>query len=76
MLKRAREQGIVVITHEAASQENIDYDIEAFRNEDFGANLMEQLATCTPEEFDAMDHAAMSVVPDPRNRSSRVFTTC
>ena len=46
VLKRAREQGIVVITHEAASQENIDYDIEAFRNEDFGANLMEQLATC------------------------------
>lgn len=46
VLKRAREQGIAVITHEAASQENIDYDIEAFRNEDFGANLMEQLATC------------------------------
>ena len=46
VLKRAREQGITVITHEAASQENVDYDIEAFRNEDFGANLMEQLATC------------------------------
>ena len=46
VLKRAREQGITVVTHEAASQENIDYDIEAFRNEDFGANLMEQLATC------------------------------
>ena len=46
VLKRARDQGIVVITHEAASQQNIDYDIEAFRNEDFGANLMEQLATC------------------------------
>lgn len=46
VLKRAREQGIIVITHEASSQENIDYDLEAFRNEDFGANLMEQLATC------------------------------
>ncbi len=46
VLKRAREQGITVITHEASSQQNIDYDLEAFRNEDFGANLMEQLATC------------------------------
>ena len=46
VLERARDQGIVVITHEAASQQNIDYDIEAFRNEDFGANLMDQLAEC------------------------------
>lgn len=46
VLKRAMDQGIVVITHEAASQQNINYDIEAFVNEDFGANLMEQLATC------------------------------
>ena len=46
VLKRAMDQGIVVITHEAASQQNVNYDIEAFRNEDFGANLMEQLATC------------------------------
>ena len=50
VLQRAREQGIVVITHEAASQQNIDYDIEAFRNEDFGANLMDQLAECMGEE--------------------------
>lgn len=40
------KQGIVVITHEAASQQNVAYDIEAFVNEDFGANLMEQLAQC------------------------------
>jgi simple sugar transport system substrate-binding protein len=46
VLGRAMEQGIVVITHEAASQQNTNYDIEAFVNEDFGANLMEQLATC------------------------------
>ena len=46
VLKRAMEAGITVITHEAASQQNINYDIEAFVNEDFGANLMEQLATC------------------------------
>lgn len=46
VLGRAMEAGIVVITHEAASQQNTNYDIEAFVNEDFGANLMEQLATC------------------------------
>ena len=50
VLKRAREAGIAVVTHEAASQQNIDYDIEAFRNEDFGANLMDQLAECMGEE--------------------------
>ena len=46
VLARAMEQGIAVVTHEAASQQNTAYDIEAFVNEDFGANLMEQLATC------------------------------
>ncbi len=46
VLGRAMDAGIVVITHEAASQQNTHYDIEAFVNEDFGANLMEQLATC------------------------------
>ncbi len=46
VLGRAMEAGITVITHEAASQQNTVYDLEAFVNEDFGANLMEQLATC------------------------------
>jgi simple sugar transport system substrate-binding protein len=46
VLKRAMDAGITVITHEAASQQNTVYDLEAFVNEDFGANLMEQLATC------------------------------
>jgi simple sugar transport system substrate-binding protein len=46
VLGRAMEQGITVITHEAAAQQNTDWDIEAFQNEDFGANLMEQLAQC------------------------------
>ncbi len=46
VLARAMEAGITVITHEAASQQNMHYDIEAFANEDFGANLMEQLAQC------------------------------
>ncbi len=46
VLGRAMQQGIAVITHEAASQQNTNWDIEAFQNEDFGANLMERLATC------------------------------
>lgn len=50
VLGRAMDQGITVITHEAASQQNTMWDIEAFRNEDFGANLMERLATCMEGE--------------------------
>jgi simple sugar transport system substrate-binding protein len=46
VLKRAMDAGITVITHEAASQQNTAYDLEAFVNEDFGANLMENLAQC------------------------------
>ncbi len=46
VLKRAMDAGIAVVTHEAASQQNTTYDLEAFVNEDFGANLMEQMATC------------------------------
>jgi simple sugar transport system substrate-binding protein len=46
VLKRAMDAGITVITHEAASQQNTAYDLEAFVNEDFGANLMEQMAKC------------------------------
>jgi simple sugar transport system substrate-binding protein len=50
VLGRAMEQGITVITHEAAQQQNTLYDIEAFRNEAFGANLMDRLAACMEEE--------------------------
>lgn len=44
ILQKAREQGIIVITHEAAGMTNIDYDIEAFDNEDYGRHFMEQIA--------------------------------
>ncbi|MGB3690211.1 MAG: autoinducer 2 ABC transporter substrate-binding protein [Jannaschia helgolandensis] len=50
VLGRAMDAGITVITHEAASQENTLYDIEAFKNEDFGANLMDRMAACMEEE--------------------------
>ena len=50
VLGRAMEAGITVITHEAAQQENTMFDIEAFRNEEFGANLMDRMAACMGEE--------------------------
>ena len=49
-LAKAREQGIVVISHEAESLQNIDYDIEAFVNKDYGAHVMDLLAEEMGEE--------------------------
>lgn len=43
VLKKARERGIVVVTHEASNIQNADYDIEAFDNKAYGANLMKVL---------------------------------
>lgn len=44
VLARAREAGIVVITHEASNIENADYDLEPFNNQAYGEFLMETLA--------------------------------
>ncbi|WP_116086774.1 autoinducer 2 ABC transporter substrate-binding protein [Tropicimonas sp. IMCC34011] len=44
VLKKARDRGIVVISHEASSIENVDYDLEAFDNLAYGAKLMDELA--------------------------------
>lgn len=44
VLKKARENGIVVISHEAEGMENVDYDIEAFINAEYGAHVMDNLA--------------------------------
>jgi simple sugar transport system substrate-binding protein len=43
VLKKAREHGIVVISHEASNIQNADFDIEAFDNKAYGAKLMEVL---------------------------------
>src|SRR5690554_4512045 len=54
VLAQARKAGIVVITHEGADLENVDYDIEAFSNAGYGALIMDNLAEqwvkkdCTP----------------------------
>lgn len=45
-LKRAREQGILVVSHEASNQQNIDADIEAFDNAAYGGYIMDGLAKC------------------------------
>jgi simple sugar transport system substrate-binding protein len=50
VLKKAMDAGIVVVTHEASNQENMDYDIEAFDNLAFGAGLMDRLAAEMGEE--------------------------
>lgn len=50
VLQKARDAGIVVITHEASNQINMDWDIEAFDNMAFGAGLMDRLAAEMGEE--------------------------
>jgi simple sugar transport system substrate-binding protein len=50
VLQKAMDAGIVVVTHEASNQQNMDYDIEAFDNTAFGAGLMDRLAAEMGEE--------------------------
>lgn len=50
VLERARDEGVVVIAHEASNQENIDFDIEAFDNAAYGRHLMDHLAEMMGEE--------------------------
>lgn len=46
VLKQARDQGIIVVSHEATGIENVDIDIEAFDNESYGSEIMDNLADC------------------------------
>ncbi|MFT3688438.1 autoinducer 2 ABC transporter substrate-binding protein [Paenirhodobacter sp.] len=50
VLQKARERGIVVITHEASNIQNTDFDIEAFDNIAYGANMMKELAKVMGEK--------------------------
>lgn len=43
-LKKAMDQGIVVISHEASNAQNVKYDVEAFDNAAYGRHLMDELA--------------------------------
>ncbi len=44
VLEKARSNGIVVISHEGSTLNNIDYDVEAFTPEGYGAFMMDLLA--------------------------------
>ena len=50
VLAQAREQGIIVVSHEASGIENVDIDIEAFDNAAYGSQIMTTLAECMGEE--------------------------
>jgi len=50
VLAQARDAGIVVISHEGAALENVDYNIEAFSNAGYGAFIMDNLAQAMGEE--------------------------
>jgi simple sugar transport system substrate-binding protein len=46
VFQKARDAGIIIVTHEASSQKNTDADIEAFDNTAYGETIMENLAGC------------------------------
>ena len=50
VLASAREQGIIVVAHEAAGMTNVDIDIEAFDNLSYGSLIMDNLADCMGSE--------------------------
>ena len=49
-LAKAKEAGIVVITHEGSALTNVDYDIEAFSNAGYGQFIMDNLADAMGQE--------------------------
>lgn len=52
-LTKARERGIVVVTHEApalAGTDAVDFDLESFDNAEFGQKMGEKLAECMEGE--------------------------
>lgn len=44
VFKQARDQNIVVITHESVGQKEADYDVEMIENDKFGRYMMDQFA--------------------------------
>jgi simple sugar transport system substrate-binding protein len=47
VLEQARDQGIIVVSHEATGIENVDADIEAFDNAAYGEEIMQNIGECT-----------------------------
>lgn len=52
-LQEARENGIIVVTHEASSCTQMDYDVEAVANNEFGATAMRLLVEQIGEVYGA-----------------------
>lgn len=50
VLSEAMDKGIVVIAHEGSSLESCNYDLEAFANDQYGAFIMDNLATAMGEK--------------------------
>lgn len=50
VLKKAMDKGVVVITHESPSQQNCNFNVEAFDNVGYGAYMMDELAKVMGEE--------------------------
>ncbi len=50
ILKRAMDAGIVVVTHEASTQENTLFNLEAFTEADYGKAIMDNFAIAMGEE--------------------------
>ena len=48
--KQARDKGIIVISTEAATMKNVDFDVEAFNDAGLGGFLMDELAKQMGEE--------------------------
>ncbi len=49
-LAKAREDGVIVVSNEGSMLENIDYDIEAFNNTEFGTMAADKMAEGMGEE--------------------------
>jgi simple sugar transport system substrate-binding protein len=50
VLKKAMDAGIIVISHEASNQQNVNFDIEAFDNAAYGVHLMDKIGELTKGE--------------------------
>ncbi len=50
VLKKAMDAGIKVVSHEASTIQNADWDIEAFKNAAYGEHFMKKLAACMGEK--------------------------
>jgi simple sugar transport system substrate-binding protein len=46
VLKKAMDAGIKVVSHEASTIKNVDWDIEAFKNAAYGEHFMKSLGKC------------------------------